>query len=247
MTSATRSEKDPLGPLDVPADAYYGVQTLRAVQNFPISGLRPLREFVRRGGVDQEGRRDDAPGDGPARRGPSPTPSWRRPTRCWPASIATSSSWTCTRRAPGTSHNMNVNEVLANRANELLGGKRGDVRAGAPERPRQHGPVHQRRDPDGDPAGRARSRWPGSTTRSAACATRSPRRDGEFDDVVKAGRTHLAGRDADPAGPGVRGLRAKPSSATSRASARRRISSAIWASAAAPWARGSTWSRSIRR
>src|SRR5215218_3902841 len=42
----TRLEKDPLGTLDVPADALYGVQTLRAKQNFPISGLRPLDAFV---------------------------------------------------------------------------------------------------------------------------------------------------------------------------------------------------------
>src|ERR671929_1558393 len=44
--SNTRPEKDPLGSLEVPADALYGVQTLRAVQNFPISGLRPLAPFV---------------------------------------------------------------------------------------------------------------------------------------------------------------------------------------------------------
>ena len=37
----TRTEKDPLGPLDVPADAYYGVQTQRAIVNFPISGRLP--------------------------------------------------------------------------------------------------------------------------------------------------------------------------------------------------------------
>ena len=43
----TRREKDPLGPLDVPSEALYGVQTLRAKQNFPISGLRPLEPFVR--------------------------------------------------------------------------------------------------------------------------------------------------------------------------------------------------------
>src|SRR5256714_11415753 len=46
MTDKTRTEKDPLGTLDVPADALYGVQTLRAVQNFPISGLKPLPAFV---------------------------------------------------------------------------------------------------------------------------------------------------------------------------------------------------------
>ena len=42
----TRSEKDPLGMLDVPSGALYGVQTLRARQNFPISGLRPLDAFI---------------------------------------------------------------------------------------------------------------------------------------------------------------------------------------------------------
>src|SRR5205814_3998239 len=46
LSRTTRSEKDPLGALDVPADALYGVQTLRAVQNFPISGLAPLEPFV---------------------------------------------------------------------------------------------------------------------------------------------------------------------------------------------------------
>ena len=41
-----RVEKDSLGELQVPADALYGVQTRRAVLNFPISGLRPWRAFV---------------------------------------------------------------------------------------------------------------------------------------------------------------------------------------------------------
>src|SRR2546425_128232 len=43
---ATRIEKDSLGEMEVPADAYYGVQTARAVLNFPISGLWPFPEFV---------------------------------------------------------------------------------------------------------------------------------------------------------------------------------------------------------
>src|SRR6187549_1641244 len=42
----TRIEKDPLGEKQVPAEALYGIQTLRAVENFPISGLRPLPAFV---------------------------------------------------------------------------------------------------------------------------------------------------------------------------------------------------------
>src|SRR3712207_2394210 len=45
--AAMRIEKDSLGELQVPATAYYGVQTARAVANFPISGLRPHPAFVR--------------------------------------------------------------------------------------------------------------------------------------------------------------------------------------------------------
>jgi fumarate hydratase class II len=43
---ATRVERDPLGELHVPAEAYYGVQTQRAVENFPISGLRAPAPLV---------------------------------------------------------------------------------------------------------------------------------------------------------------------------------------------------------
>src|SRR5438105_12476259 len=44
--TAFRTERDPLGELNVPADAYYGVQTARAVENFPISGLRAPADLV---------------------------------------------------------------------------------------------------------------------------------------------------------------------------------------------------------
>ena len=46
MAESFRKERDPLGELDVPADAYYGVQTARAVENFPISGLRAPADLV---------------------------------------------------------------------------------------------------------------------------------------------------------------------------------------------------------
>ena len=46
MAKGFRSERDPLGELDVPADAYYGVQTARAVENFPISGLRAPADLI---------------------------------------------------------------------------------------------------------------------------------------------------------------------------------------------------------
>ena len=43
---ATRVERDPLGTLEVPADALYGIQTSRAVRNFPIGGSTPLEPFI---------------------------------------------------------------------------------------------------------------------------------------------------------------------------------------------------------
>src|SRR4030042_939735 len=52
--SDTRTERDSMGPVEVPADAYYGASTMRAVLNFPISGLRFSRRFLQvRGLVKQ--------------------------------------------------------------------------------------------------------------------------------------------------------------------------------------------------
>ena len=42
----TRTERDSLGVREVPEDAYYGIQTLRATENFPVSGIRPRPEFI---------------------------------------------------------------------------------------------------------------------------------------------------------------------------------------------------------
>src|SRR3989344_6253335 len=46
MSKKFRTEKDSLGEFRVPADAWYGIQTARAVENFPISGRRPDRDFI---------------------------------------------------------------------------------------------------------------------------------------------------------------------------------------------------------
>ena len=91
---------------------------------------------------------------------------------------------------------MNANEVLANRANEILGGKRGEY---APVHPNDHvnmAQSHQRHDPDDHPprvpvAARRRSCDAFEALRDALAAKGS-----EFDDIVKAGRTHL--QDAMP-------------------------------------------------
>ncbi len=194
MTSATRSEKDPLGPLDVPADAYYGVQTQRALQNFPISGLKPLREFVRaviwikKAAAlthKQTGRLDAKLAD---------------------AIVAAADEVLAGahdahfvvdvyQAGAGTSHNMNCNEVLANRANELLGGARGEYK---PVHPNDHVNMAQSTNdviPTAIRLGGLDLLQPlerafGALRDALAAKGR------EFDDVLKSGRTHL--QDAMP-------------------------------------------------
>src|SRR5438477_6124429 len=134
MTAKTRTEKDPLGTLEVPVDALYGVQTLRAVQNFPISGLRPLEPFV----IAQVWIKKAA--------ALTHKETGRLESRLADAIVAAADEVLAGQHmdqfvvdpyqaGAGTSHNMNVNEVLANRANEILGGKRGEYK---PVHPNDH-------------------------------------------------------------------------------------------------------------
>ncbi len=96
---ATRTERDPLGALEVPADALYGVQTLRAVRNFQISGLKPLPAFVDAVVRIKLAAAATHHEPGASNRG-SPTRSSRPVRRFSAASTAISSSSTCIRPAP---------------------------------------------------------------------------------------------------------------------------------------------------
>src|SRR5690349_18820947 len=134
MTHATRAEKDPLGELPVPESALYGVQTVRAMQNFPISGLRPLPIFIdavvwiKRSAAlthKETGRLDARLADAIVAAADEVLGGQHRDQFVVDVYQA----------GAGTSHNMNVNEVLANRANELLGGRRG---AYTPVHPNDH-------------------------------------------------------------------------------------------------------------
>jgi aspartate ammonia-lyase len=142
MTNDTRMEKDPLGTLAVPSDALYGIQTLRAIQNFPISGIRPLWPFVRSQiwikkaaalTHRETGRLDAQTADAIIRAADEAL------DRKHDAHFLVDPY----QAGAGTSLNMNVNEVLANRANELLGGKRGDYKPVHPN-DHEHGAVHER-------------------------------------------------------------------------------------------------------
>ncbi|HMX42212.1 MAG TPA: lyase family protein, partial [Elusimicrobiota bacterium] len=130
----TRTEKDSLGPKEVPADALYGIQTLRAVENFPVSGWRFSRSFIRalalikKSAAEVNLKRGDLdPKVGGAivqAAGEVADGKWDDQ---FPVDIFQTGS--------GTSTNMNANEVIASRANELLGGQRGGK---SPVHPNDH-------------------------------------------------------------------------------------------------------------
>ena len=163
----SRVEHDPLGEHTVPSDAYYGIQTVRATENFPISGLHAPADLVTatvlikraaaRANVEL-GRLDARVGEAII----------KSADEILNGALRDQFIVDIYQAGAGTSHNMNVNEVLANRASELLGGAEGRVPPGAPQRSRQHGTVHQRRVPVSD-ASRppARTRRPG---RRRTCA-----------------------------------------------------------------------------
>src|SRR3954470_12380718 len=194
MTAATRTEKDPLGTLEVPADALYGVQTLRAVQNFPISGLRPLAPFV----IAQVWIKKAA--------ALTHKETGRLDARLADAIVQSADEVLSGKNmdqfvvdpyqaGAGTSHNMNVNEVLANRANELLGGKRGEYK---PVHPNDHVNMAQSTN-DTIPTNirlACLSQLDGLVAAFESLRSALGAKGREFDDIVKAGRTHL--QDAMP-------------------------------------------------
>ena len=118
--SETRTEKDSLGPIEVPAEALYGAQTMRAVHNFPISGMRPYRAFVwSMATIKQAAARVHMDlGLLDVERGQAIVQAAQEVVDGrWDDQFVVDPF----QAGAGTSHNMNVNEVIANRANQILG------------------------------------------------------------------------------------------------------------------------------
>jgi len=192
--SATRIERDPLGELPVPADALYGIQTERARQNFPISHLLPLPPFVnavvwiKRAAAlthKQSGRLDPKLADAIVRAADEVLAGEHRHQFVVDPYQA----------GAGTSHHMNCNEVLANRANELLGGKRGDYK---PVHPNDHVNMAQSTNDVIPTAIRlaALSELPALLDALGRLARAFLTKGTSFDKILKSGRTHL--QDATP-------------------------------------------------
>ena len=190
----TRVERDSLGTLEVPADAYYGVQTARAVQNFPISGERLHIEMVRaaarikiaaaRANMEVQAL-DRKKGEAIV----------QAAEEVLAGKFDRDFVVDAYQAGAGTSFHMNVNEVIANRACEILGGKRGDH---ALVSPNDHVNMAQSTN-DVIPTAMRLATYTLSgpvleEMRALARALRS--RAQAFSGVLKSGRTHL--QDAVP-------------------------------------------------
>jgi aspartate ammonia-lyase len=191
---AFRTETDPLGEKQVPAEVLYGIQTLRAVENYPISGLRPQPGFVEAMVMIKRSAAETHKETG------------RLEVRLADAIIAAADEVLAGQHrehfvvdpyqaGAGTSHNMNVNEVLANRGNELLDGERGTY---TPIHPNDHVNMAQSTNDSIPTAMRI------GTLRALPKLLAAIERLGEafmergraFDHILKSGRTHL--QDATP-------------------------------------------------
>src|SRR5437868_9447267 len=189
-----RTERDPLGELDVPSSAYYGIQTARAVENFVISGLRAPADLVTATILVKK-----AAAEANASLG-------RLDADVARLVIAAAGEILAGRlrdqfvvdvyqAGAGTSHNMNANEVLANRAGELLGVARG---AYSRVHPNDHVNMGQSTN-DVFPTATRLALLLGAEPLAAsarALVESFARKADEFAGVLKTGRTHL--QDAVP-------------------------------------------------
>ena len=188
-----RIEKDSLGEVHVPDQALYGAQTQRAVDNFPISGLRPWRAFIWSmaaikkaaaevnrdlGLLDMEKARAISEASSEVMRG------------IWDHEFVVDPF----QAGAGTSHNMNANEVIANRATQILGGQLGEYRVN----PNDHVNMSQSTNDTIPTAIRLGCLWRVDelNTAIANLAQALNQKSQEFDGIVKSGRTHL--QDAVP-------------------------------------------------
>jgi fumarate hydratase class II len=190
-----RIETDSMGEVRVPAAAYYGAQTQRAVENFPISGIRFPRVFIRALGLI---KRAAARVNLDVGLLPSEIASAiiAAATEVAEGSLDREFVLDIFQTGSGTSTNMNANEVIANRAIEILGGARGTK---SPVHPNDHVNRSQSSNdviPTAINLAAADLIHHGLLPALRACEREMLARTEAFDHIVKIGRTHL--QDATP-------------------------------------------------
>src|SRR5215471_11233486 len=131
MSKPTRPEKDSLGIKEVPSDVYYGIQTARAVENYPISGLRAHVALIRAIAMVKEAAAE-------ANRDLGLLDEKRAEAIITAAKEIQDGKWhehfvvDVYQAGAGVSFHMNTNEVIANRASQLLGGTLGEYKHAHP-------------------------------------------------------------------------------------------------------------------
>ena len=194
MSENTRIEKDSLGEVQVPADAYYGAQTQRARENFPISDLRFSRRFIQALGLIKQTAAEVNHGLGLLESNISKA-IVQAAHRMIDGDLDDQFVLDIFQTGSGTSTNMNANEVIANAAAEILGAAKGSKAV----HPNDHVNMSQS----------SNDVIPTAMHLSAKMAIEEDlipalqqfqksleAKAREFDDVLKSGRTHLM--DATP-------------------------------------------------
>ncbi len=190
-----RIERDSMGEMRVPAEALYGAQTQRAVENFPISGIGFQRDFVRAMGIVKMAAAEANVQLGllDKRRGRAIV---RAAGEVVDGALDSQFVVDIFQTGSGTSTNMNANEVISNRAIQLLGGKVGSKE---PVHPNDHVNMGQSSN-DVIPTAMhvsALESIENSLIPSLARLRRAlSAKARQFDGIVKIGRTHL--QDATP-------------------------------------------------
>jgi fumarate hydratase class II len=190
-----RTERDSMGDRQILGSAYYGIQTLRAMENFPISGIKPLSTYVDACLIIKKA-----------------TAIVNGELKCIPQEISQAIVQAADevlagkfrdqfvvdiyQAGAGTSHHMNVNEVLANRALEILGYEKGNYKQVSPNDHVNYGQSTNDVIPTairiGGLLALSKTLQPALDNAIAALEEKAV----EFQDIVKSGRTHL--QDAVP-------------------------------------------------
>jgi aspartate ammonia-lyase len=189
-----RTEKDPLGEHQVPADAYYGIQTQRAAENFPISGLHAQDELItatvlvkKAAAAANQAMGQLQPDIGRA--------IMTAADEVLAGGLRDQFIVDIYQAGAGTSHNMNTNEVLANRAAEILGEPKGTY---TKVHPNDHANMSQSTNdvfPTATRLALLLNHGPlVQSARSLQASLNAKAR--EFSSILKVGRTHL--QDAVP-------------------------------------------------
>ncbi len=190
-----RLEKDSLGEVEVPTGALYGAQTARAVANFPISGIGPHRWFVR-ATLELKKACARANGDVGALKPEQAEAIIQACDRLLSGEFPGTFVVDIYQAGAGTSHNMNANEAIANLAEEILGGQRGQYKLINPNDHVNYGQSTNDTIPSSIRVaallGLAESLLPSLDELTSSFEVLSLR----YADSVKSGRTHL--QDAVP-------------------------------------------------